>query len=122
MVKISKIILIALLIGICFVSFSSVYALTDEQIKDLDPKNDPIEDQDWYIFREKAGTVLGFIRNIGAIVSVIGIAVLGLRYMWGSLEQKANYKETMFPFIIGIAMTVGATVIITIVQSVAEKI
>jgi len=122
MVKISKIILITLLIVICLLSSSNVYALTDDQIEKFNPKKDPIKDGDWDTFRGKAGIVLGFIRNIGAIVSVLGIAVLGLRYMWGSLEQKANYKETMFPFIIGIAMTVGATVIITIVQKVAENI
>ncbi|MBR6504215.1 MAG: hypothetical protein IKT41_00585 [Clostridia bacterium] len=122
MVKISKIILITLLIAIILFASGSVYALTDEQIEKFNPKKDPIKDGDWDAFAKKAGIVLGFVRNIGAIVSVLGIAVLGLRYMWGSLEQKANYKETMFPFIIGIAMTVGVTVIITIVQSVAEKI
>ena len=118
--KISKIIIITLLIAICILSSSNVYALTDAQIEDLKPG--PIDDGDWDTFKGKAGTILGVVRNIGAVVSVIGIAVLGLRYMWGSLEQKANYKETMFPFIIGIAMTVGVTTIITIVQSVAEKI
>lgn len=119
MAKISKIILITLLIGICFMSLSNVYAFDTDF---FDPKKDPIEKTDYDEAYKKAGIILGLVRNIGAIVSVIGIAVLGLRYMWGSLEQKANYKETMFPFIIGIAMAVGATVIITIVQSVAEKI
>lgn len=117
--KISKIIIITLLIAICFMSLSNVYAFDTDF---FNPKKETIKDNDWDLFRGKAGIILGFVRNIGAIVSVLGIAVLGLRYMWGSLEQKANYKETMFPFIIGIAMTVGVTTIITIVQSVAEKI
>jgi len=116
--KISKIILITLLIGICFMSLSDVYALTDDQIAQLKPPNPTGYDN----FFQKAGNVLGLVRNIGAVVSVLGIAVLGLRYMWGSVDEKANYKETMFPFIIGIVITIGITTIIVIVQKVAEKI
>ena len=116
--KVSKIILITLLIGICFMSLSNVYALTEAQINQLKPPDPTGYDN----FFKKAGTVLGLVRNIGAVGSVLGIAVLGLRYMWGSVDEKANYKETMFPFIIGIAVTVGMTTIITIVQKVAEKI
>ena len=115
MTKISKIIIITLLIGILCTCLNSVYAFNPDDYKPGNPTG-------YQNFFDKAGGVLGIIRNIGAVVSVLGIAVLGLRYMWGSLEQKANYKETMFPFIIGIAMAVGATIIITIVQSVAEKI
>jgi len=113
--KISKVLIITLLIVVSFLSLSKVYAFNPDTFKPSDPTG-------YQNFYNKAGVVLGVVRNIGAVVSVLGIAVLGLRYMWGSLEQKANYKETMFPFIIGIAMTVGATVIITIVQKVAENI
>ena len=112
MVKISKIIIIALIL--IFTIISSTYAISDPSV--YRPGN-PTGYNNFY---KKAGIILGTVRNIGAIVSVIGIAILGLRYMLGSVEQKANYKETMFPFIIGIALTVGMTTIIIIVQKVAE--
>ena len=114
MSKVSKIIIITLLLIICFISFSNIYAIDDPgyyQPPDVD---------NYSKLTDKGGIVLGTVRNIGAIVSVLGIAVLGIRYMLGSLEEKANYKETMLPFIIGIAMTVGATAIITIVQNIAK--
>jgi len=111
--KLTKVLIITLIIIICFISCGNIYALTPD---DYRPGN-PTGYQNFYA---KAGKVLGFLRNIGAVVSVLGIAILGIRYMLGSLEEKANYKETMVPFIIGIAMTVSITVIITIVQKVAE--
>ena len=114
--KISKIIIITLIIGICFTNFINVYAVNPD---DYDPNKNPIQAADYDEFFSRAGTVLGTVRSIGAVVSVLGIAILGIRYMLGSLEQKANYKETMVPFVIGIAITVGITTIITIVQELA---
>ena len=115
--KLIKIIVITLIL--IFIAINTAYAFNPD---DYNPNKNPIQQSDYDETYKKAGVVLGFIRNIGAIVSVLGIATLGLRYMWGSLEQKANYKETMFPFMVGIAVTVGITTIITIVQKVAEKI
>jgi len=118
MMKISKIILITLLIATCLISFSNVYAIDDPNVyKPTDPAK-----TDYDTTFKKAGVILGTVRSLGAVVSVLGIAVLGIRYMFGSLEQKANYKETMVPFVIGIAITVGIVTIITIVQNIAKDI
>ena len=39
------------------------------------------------------GKILNIIRIIGAIGAVIGIAILGIKTMIGSIEEKAEYKE-----------------------------
>ena len=49
----------------------------------------------------KVKTILGYIRNIGVAVSVISLMLVGLKYMLGSVEEKANYKETLIPIVIG---------------------
>ena len=58
-----------------------------------------------------AGKILGFLRNVALIGGVIIIAILGVKYMMGSLEEKADYKKSMIPLIVGIIVVMGATTI-----------
>ena len=55
------------------------------------------------------GLILRAIRIIG---TVIGIAILGIKTMIGSLEEKAEYKEKILPFIIGCLIIVSSTFIV----------
>jgi len=61
--------------------------------------------------QEIAGKILGFIRNIAIVGGVVIIAVLGVKYMMGSLEEKSEYKKSMIPLIVGIVVVMGATTI-----------
>lgn len=58
------------------------------------------------------GLILRVIRIIGIIGAVIGIAILGIKTMIGSLEEKAEYKEKILPFIIGCLIIVSSTFIV----------
>lgn len=58
-----------------------------------------------------AGKILGFIRNVAIIGGVVIIAILGVKYMMGSLEEKSEYKKSMVPLIIGIVVVMSATTI-----------
>ena len=59
-------------------------------------------------------TVIGFLRTIGSIVSVAVLAILGIKYMFGSVEEKAGYKETMRPYVIGAVLVFGITNLLAI--------
>lgn len=61
---------------------------------------------------DKVGVILGAIRNISIIVSVIVLMIIGIKYIIGSVEEKANYKATMIPYIIGCIMAVAGTTIV----------
>lgn len=50
---------------------------------------------------KKANSIFSYIRIIGIIMSVVILIVIGIKYMLGSTEEKANYKETLLPYIIG---------------------
>lgn len=63
--------------------------------------------------------VVQIISTIGSILSVIVIIVLGIKYMMGSVEEKATYKKTLLPFIIGAAFIFAASIIANIVYNVA---
>ena len=68
----------------------------------------------------KAANIMGMIRNVAAIAAVIIIMVLGVKYMLGSVEEKAEYKKSFMPLIIGIVLVVAATAIAAFIFNMAE--
>ena len=66
----------------------------------------------------KGAKVIKVLRNIAALVSVISLSIIGVRYMVGSVEQKAEYKQTMVPVVIGCVLVGGLSLILTIIQSI----
>ena len=70
--------------------------------------------------QNKAKNIMGMIRNVAAIAAVIIIMVLGVKYMLGSVEEKAEYKKSFMPLIIGIVLVVAATAIASFIFNMAE--
>ena len=59
--------------------------------------------------------IVTIISTIGSIVSVIVLVVLGIKYMMGSAEEKAEYKKTLMPYIIGAGLVFAASAIAGII-------
>ena len=76
-----------------------------------------ISEEDKKIITDKAGIVLGVIRNIGVIVAVIAIMIIGVKYIIGSVEEKANYKKILLPYVIGVLMIASGGFIVSIVYN-----
>lgn len=55
--------------------------------------------------------LITILTTVGVVVSVIVLIVLGIKYMMGSAEEKAEYKKTMMPYIIGAALIFAASAI-----------
>ena len=70
--------------------------------------------------QKKAGQIMGMIRNVAIVASVIIIMVLGVKYMLGSVEEKAEYKKSFMPLIIGIILVVSATTIAAFIFNMAK--
>ncbi|MBQ2916909.1 MAG: TrbC/VirB2 family protein [Clostridia bacterium] len=68
------------------------------------------------------GSILGIIRVVGTIVAVGMLIVLGIKYMMGSAEERAEYKKTLFPYLIGAVLIFAASNLADMVYSWAEKI
>lgn len=66
--------------------------------------------------------IIGIIQFLGSFVSVITLVILGIKYMLGSVEEKAEYKKTMWPYLLGAIMIFGITNILPIVSSVVSGI
>ncbi len=66
--------------------------------------------------------IIGIITTVGIVVSVVVLVVLGIKYMIGSAEEKAEYKKTMIPYIIGAVLVFAASTIASIVMSISNNI
>ena len=53
--------------------------------------------------------VIGVIQVVGILISVGVLMVLGIKYMMGSAEEKAEYKKTFIPYIIGAIILFAAS-------------
>lgn len=63
--------------------------------------------------------IIGMVQAIGSIVSVLILVVLGIKYMMGSAEEKAEYKKTMIPYLIGAILIFAASNIASMIYSFA---
>lgn len=66
--------------------------------------------------------VVDIITTIGIIVAVVVLLVLGIKYMMGSAAEKAEYKKTMIPYLIGAVLIFGAAAIAKAVIAMSETI
>ena len=62
-------------------------------------------------------TVLGVIRVVGTIVAVGMIIILGIKYMMGSAEERAEYKKTLFPYLVGAILIFAASNLADVIYS-----
>ena len=57
-------------------------------------------------------TILGIVSMAASVLAVIVLIVLGVKYMMGSAEEKAEYKKTMLPYLIGAVILLLASNIV----------
>ena len=105
--KNKKILIIALIFSIVLSISSIVLAIDDP---DFYKPNENLGETT--IFSEMVSSVLGVISVIGIFVAVAGIMIIGIKTIFGSVEEKADYKKKILPFIIGaIILFVPATAV-----------
>lgn len=66
--------------------------------------------------------LITIITTIGIVVSVIVLVVLGIKYMMGSAEEKAEYKKTLMPYVIGAGLVFAASSIAQIVYQFMQSV
>lgn len=62
-----------------------------------------------------AGNVIKWIRNVAVIAGVLLLTILGFKYMLGSAEEKADYKKSLIPLVIGIIVVMASTQVISMI-------
>ena len=100
-----KAITILMIILICSISIS-VFATGD-----LDPskiKGNATGEGATEI-RNFGSKIIGLIQTAGSVVSVAVLVVVGIKYMMGSAEEKAEYKKVMIPYVLGAVLVFAAS-------------
>lgn len=111
----AKKILSTLLVALVMCSMSvSVFALP----VDVEPSTSDVSED----VTNLGNTILGIIQVIGTIAAVGILMVLGIKYMMGSTEEKAEYKKTMLPYIIGAVLLFAAVNIAGVVANMANNV
>ena len=65
---------------------------------------------------------LGILSVVAIIVSVIAFMILGLKFIIGSATEKADYKKTLVPVLIGIFIIVFITSIVGVFVDFGDSI
>ena len=71
---------------------------------------------------EMGKIIIGVLRGAGTVISVIVLVAIGIKYMMGSVEEKATYKQTLMPYLVGAVLVFGIANILPIIVHVAKAI
>lgn len=108
-----KIFTIIAIILILFIPIA--YAGTPSTIntEEWKPSNFNPNDMDEVV--DAAGIIVSVIRTFGIIVSVIVLLIIGIKYMVGSVEERADYKTSMKPYLIGVLIFFGLSQFLAVI-------
>ncbi len=69
----------------------------------------------------KGNIIIGALKFVGMVASILALITLGIKYMVGSVEEKAEYKQTMWPYIVGTVLLFGTTTVLSIIEALAKE-
>ncbi len=139
--NITKIITIILLITIILTSFTTISQAgsTSTQLTDgggsggssgasagtINPedfKPGDLTDSDTAVAFRSAGVIVNAIINVGLVISIVMFMVLGMKYIMGSIEERAEYKKTLMPMVIGTLMIFISGKIVSIIWNIMSQV
>lgn len=68
-----------------------------------------------------SNTIINVVSIVGSAAAIVILIVLGVKYMMGSAEEKAEYKKTLLPYIIGAVFVFGASVLTKVIYNFINK-
>jgi len=112
MKKIVKSSLLITILNLIFMIRSCAFSVTDMTGTKISNSN----------LTDTGNGIITVLTVIGTVISVIVLIILGLKYMMGSVEERAEYKKTMMPYVIGAALVFAASAIAGILYSFLSNI
>jgi len=116
MKKSIKIVSVVLMILAMVLVSTSVFA------NDYRPTSVNVDTSNTDKVQDIGASILGIIRVVGTIAAVGMLIVLGIKYMMGSAEERAEYKKTLFPYFIGAILIFAASNLADMIYSWASTI
>ena len=119
MKKFTKILTVILLVAMVLTTFTTVAkASYSDQVDGLFE----VEAEGTDNIMNVGGNIVSIVTTIGIIVAVVVLLVLGIKYMMGSASEKAEYKKTMIPYLVGALLIFGASAIAKAVIAISENL
>lgn len=116
-IKIFSIILIAVML-LCTITTTFVYAQDVlPNVNAFEPPNEAVPQN----VTDMIGTIAAIIQVIGVVLSVIVLLLLGVKYMTGSVEERAEYKKSMIPFLIGTILITATGTIVKLINDLTSQ-
>lgn len=113
--KTKKIIMSAIMF-IFVLTFFGTISFAGDKINTNEYKTD-VKYSDASDIFDKGAIVIATLRNIAAIISVFVITIIGIKYMIGSIEERAEYKKTMGPVVIACILITCLSEILTLIAN-----
>lgn len=66
--------------------------------------------------------IISYISIAAIVIAVIVLLILGIKYMIGSASEKAEYKKTMIPYLVGAVLVFGAGAIAQVIVQVTSNL
>lgn len=66
--------------------------------------------------------IVTIIQVVGIVIAVIVLLVIGIKYMMGSASEKAEYKKTMIPYIVGAVLIFAGTSLVRVIYSLSTSV
>ena len=66
--------------------------------------------------------ILGFIQPIGSVISLLALVIIGFRYMFSSLEEKAQMKGIIGYYIAGAVLVFATSNILSVAYNIIKDI
>ncbi len=105
----------------------------EERFEDFRPPQGTVEGADAFIdaadgsplkdnsLKDASDTLASTLMIFGVVASMVVITALGIKFMTGSVEEKAKVKETLIPFTIGCIIIFGGYTIWNIVLQITQS-
>lgn len=131
MKKLSKVLLASLVALMMMFSFAQPVVFAEETsavtsagkaqntLSDLEKKISS-DTTDTSAANEIGATVINWIWGISIVVAVVVLMIIGLKFILGSTSEKAEYKKSLIPVVVGVLILVFATTIVKVLFGIAK--
>lgn len=59
--------------------------------------------------KDFGNTLIGILRGVGTIIAVVVLVIMGIKYLMASVEEKADFKKAMIPYVVGALLVFAST-------------
>ena len=66
--------------------------------------------------------VVGVVRAVGTAIALLMLTIIGIKYIMGSVQEKAEYKQTMWPYIIGAILIFAGSSLVDVIYRVFQNL